>query len=566
MKVKLPDALKGFHFRRLHGFAINNFDAEMLLPALFYVIATDGRGLGKRLTEISPGEYTRKLAQHRRIVGLEGAQRERVLDKWVRTSLISVARTGRSRKGGEQILYLKPLSFLTFKPGFPVQRTRLREVHEFLYRTLKWRASGAGESAVSDMGRRVRQAFNQGVQLKTEQDGSGYDGQYDGRTSLDTEAMLCLHYLDGFDKAYPSLHSVAEGEAPTCEAGGAILADDFLGFIRAYSASVPASVLARYLVCLINFELLIYTLKLATAANELVRARLLPQEMRPLAQADVVPTAALKFYVDCTGVGTSTSSRLAQTAFWRHLEQFERFLEAVLTLKTLDSYSGAAPALHGPRRTKGEYLHALLSLTGNVKVEAACYNRMIDIEAGNDDDAQVKEFIANLREDPSLSDLGRLVQVLVEANRGEVLGNCAKWIRDVGGISRGDGLLSGRTRGQRRNWRYFLSDSLLETLVQLHFAIGAGGPSGGAADTRSTTISDFLQQLDDRYGILIAAPPESSDSAETRIAARENLIALRARLRQMGLFADLSDDFNSQQLRPRYPVEPMTALVRRDAR
>jgi len=325
-------------------------------------------------------------------------------------------------------------------------------------------------------------------------------------------------------------------------------------------------VLARYLVCLVNFELLIYTLKLATATDDLVRTRLLPQEMQPLTHDDVAPAASLRFYVDCTGVGTSTSSRLAQTAFWRHLEEFERFLEAVLTLKTLDSYAGADPAIHGPWRTKGEYLHALLSLIGNVKIEAGCYNRMSDIEAGNEDDEQVKEFIANLREDSSLSDLERLVHVLVEASRGEVLGNCAKWIRDVGGISRGDGLLSGRTRGQRRNWRYFLSDSLLETLVQLHFAMDVGGPSGRAIEGRPTTISDFLQQLEHRYGILIAAPPEYSDSAETRIAARENLGALRTRLRQMGLFADLSDDFNSQQLRPRYPVEPAAEVGRRDAR
>jgi len=51
---------------------------------------------------------------------------------------------------------------------------------------------------------------------------------------------------------------------------------------------------------------------------------------------------------------------------------------------------------------------------------------------------------------------------------------------------------------------------------------------------------------------LIDRPPSQFQGADHVAAARDNLRAMLARLRQMGIFTDLSDDFTVQRLHPPY--------------
>ncbi len=65
-------------------------------------------------------------------------------------------------------------------------------------------------------------------------------------------------------------------------------------------------------------------------------------------------------------------------------------------------------------------------------------------------------------------------------------------------------------------------------------------------------LQDFLRFLEERFGILVDRPPSPFEGAEYVAAARENLRAMLRRLRQMGIFRDLSDDFTVQRLHPPY--------------
>jgi hypothetical protein len=47
-------------------------------------------------------------------------------------------------------------------------------------------------------------------------------------------------------------------------------------------------------------------------------------------------------------------------------------------------------------------------------------------------------------------------------------------------------------------------------------------------------------------------PQQNTASIEANRAARDNLAALQKRLRQMGLFENLSDDFEAQYITPQY--------------
>jgi hypothetical protein len=55
--------------------------------------------------------------------------------------------------------------------------------------------------------------------------------------------------------------------------------------------------------------------------------------------------------------------------------------------------------------------------------------------------------------------------------------------------------------------------------------------------------------LEQRFGVAVDRPPGFAPTAEATAAAKRNLEALKLRLRQMGFFQVLSDDFTAQYLR-----------------
>ena len=69
-----------------------------------------------------------------------------------------------------------------------------------------------------------------------------------------------------------------------------------------------------------------------------------------------------------------------------------------------------------------------------------------------------------------------------------------------------------------------------------------------------TVISDFVEWLKSRYGILIDCNNGAEDGPEGAKALENNYNALKSRLRQLGFYVDLSDASNSQVIRPRFPV------------
>jgi hypothetical protein len=115
-------------------------------------------------------------------------------------------------------------------------------------------------------------------------------------------------------------------------------------------------------------------------------------------------------------------------------------------------------------------------------------------------------------------------------------------------------LLSGTVKS-RSSWRYAPSNDLLAVLVQV--AAARLSQQG----IQSIRLQEFLQFLEQRYGVLIDRPPDMFKGAEYIAAAHDNLRAMQNRLRQMGIFRDLSDDFTIQRLHPPY-LENMAEITK----
>jgi hypothetical protein len=145
------------------------------------------------------------------------------------------------------------------------------------------------------------------------------------------------------------------------------------------------------------------------------------------------------------------------------------------------------------------------------------------------------------------------------------------WFVGVGGLSKPHGVLRGTVRS-RASWRYAPSNDLLAVLVQLAAARAmTDSPAEGERALEAheeghlspIRLQEFLGFMRGRFGIVVGRPPAPFGGADYAAAARENLRAMLGRLRQMGIFRDLSDDFTVQRLEPPYATSPAAGPTRR---
>ena len=344
------------------------------------------------------------------------------------------------------------------------------------------------------------------------------------------------------------------------------LADDLLRFLFAYYDKMPSQAFTYNLLALINFELFNYTLKLVNAVNALVAQ---PEQLPP-AMKDSFVSSPPQLYLDFTGTRTGLSFDMAAACVRRDMEAYQQFHLSNLLLRQLNNYvealsrdprrRTALDARLDPDRSGPDYLQGLLLLQSDpifgpeLAASARTDENRIRQEnsPGNtDDEPEDLSWLDNITSSAD-TDIGRVVALLAEGQIKKAQ-SFVQWYRGAGGLTKPHGVLAG-TPANRHSWRYAPSNDLLAVLVQLAATCLA---SDCRADSQATRLApfrlqEFLDFLARRFGILIDRPPDSFQGADYAAAARENLRAMQSRLRQMGIFRDLSDDFTVQRLNPPY--------------
>lgn len=548
MKIKLPTQLKGIKFDLITPVDMNDFSVEMLLPALFHMVRTRGRRMGKPNDPTLFHEYVGRLLQSDSLQGFESGPARELLCRWLRTSVVRMGRRGRGRQA-EQVLFLYPLSFLTYKAGWPQDAARLRGVHAFVYGALKREVGDA--AAVEQL---FRQAFGLGLVLH---DAIDFNGTYDGKTEVDVETLLCLRFLG-------VLAPAGVGHGMPAEAPAACLAADRTRamarhihlLIQTYGGRVPTGLLTTMLMALINFHLFVYTLRLVREVQWAVSG-----------EGDPPGTEALEIYCDCPGDAESYSDLLARRCVERDLESLERYARSLILLRTLHRYATPIPEYRSMLEKLGDdlaaYLRALVGISKDPRVEGRTDNDWENIQHANNEEGATGEneaalYLAELENTREASAVARTVQVLYEAQQKSALENLTKWFNSVGGLNRPYGVLFGNERGRRRILRYSLSNQLLTTLV--HVAL-ADRPVGRPADRMR--LDDFVCWLLENFGLWVNRPPSFDRSIEATRAAADNFAALKRRLRQAGALQDLSDA--QRALFIRLPVPARSAPTGRGA-
>lgn len=111
-------------------------------------------------------------------------------------------------------------------------------------------------------------------------------------------------------------------------------------------------------------------------------------------------------------------------------------------------------------------------------------------------------------------------------------------------------IIDGRSRKHTR--RGAIGSKLLEVLVQL--LVLEQTPSGEIG-SRPLSIRQLAKEIRDRYGLIIDGTDEprfKDADIKTHLAFKENMNALKNKLRQIGFYTDLSDASSLQKIRPRY--------------
>src|SRR5258708_3891165 len=280
-------------------------------------------------------------------------------------------------------------------------------------------------------------------------------------------------------------------------------------------------------------------------------------------------------YLDFTQDARGRSHEMAKDCVRRDIEAYQQFLYSNLHLRLLDSYV-VSLRRNAQRRMKIDsilegnefgplYLQGLLILRDDpalsVYLDAQARvdeerireeNELLD-DAGNLGDEEELSWLDDIT-NVADTDIERVVNLLVEGQRDSALQHFVRWFSSVGGMKKTHGLLDGSTKS-RTSWRYAPSNDLLAVLVQVAAA------QLSSQGIQSIRLQEFLQFLEKRYGVLIDRPPDMFKGAEYIAAAHDNLRAMQNRLRQMGIFRDLSDDFTIQRLHPPY-LENMAEITK----
>ena len=112
-------------------------------------------------------------------------------------------------------------------------------------------------------------------------------------------------------------------------------------------------------------------------------------------------------------------------------------------------------------------------------------------------------------------------------------------------------MAAGRSRKHPR--KYVIGTKLLETIVQILVL----DIDDGHFVTKSLSIDKLTEEIRKRYGLVINGISEErfiKTDLNTNLAFKENMDALKNKLRQIGFYDDLSDAYILQKVRPRYDI------------
>jgi hypothetical protein len=252
-------------------------------------------------------------------------------------------------------------------------------------------------------------------------------------------------------------------------------------------------------------------------------------------------------FVDLTNGQDIECDRMAKEKVASHHDVMFRYFRSHYKLKKVDEFASTFPGYNGSLEELMKFFQHT-DLDGYFRVKLGEVTSVDDTE---EEDPEIRAIV-----DLGMSPLDTFVEIVTQKTFNTRSRNHKSLLASLCGLGRENGFLMG---GRGRKRKYVFGNELLELLVQL--AVVDYKPKKGVFITRPIVITDFVEWLKSRYGILIDRNNGAEDSPERSKALENNYTALKSRLRQLGFYVDLSDASNSQVIRPRFPDVDILIMV-----
>lgn len=527
MTFAIPKALKSLNSlitETVIPVELNDTDVDRMMTHIMEIVVKQGRRAPSKTDVKAYDDYLDRLQANPALSGFEGDAGRRVLDGWLRASVLHFERAG-LRRSERKMGFLEPLTIASYRSGLPKMTSRNRRADQLAYRSmLRCVAQRGGTNPKAHVNDLFQQTFGTGVDL----------GQfphstpaYDGTTDVDITTLLSLRFLEAFEPNKNPRELQVEAPVPVPWAEDS-LGTDLVDFLTRFGPVMPVGEAFVHLSALLSLRLFQLPLVTGRAVRALFEGNAEPPQGNPA-----------ELYCDFVGRRGSESDELSRACVRRDLQIMATLFADRLLLRSIGQAVELAPELRPPADDGWTQLIGLAEVVDRPQVQMALGLQIQAIAAELEGDDRA--FLDEVRQS-GLSNSEQLTALLVEGLRKRGLENQIKWFWSTGGINKSYGVLAGTLKA-RTTWRYAPTDECLTALLCMAFL----EPNGSVR--RELPVRDVLLRLRRRFGLLISEPPEEFDSADARSGAAENLAAFTRRLQLLGCFEGLSDDFDAQVVR-----------------
>jgi hypothetical protein len=371
-------------------------------------------------------------------------------------------------------------------------------------------------------------------------------------------ATLALALLaEDEDEDTPRSNVAQPVPSPLCRGQAAAYCDD-LRRLLAYRTAMPRSSLIDHVRRLTGFHLGLYLLRVFRIVVQAER-----QSEEPTCAAcarghrprTMNCPHKLELLVDFGEDARSPVARMAEDSWALQEGTLSQYVRSHLTLKKLHEFATylaeKRPADAVPFGTVWE-IAAVEHAVRREVIDMYFDNRLDSIREATPGE-EAKQRLEELEADYRAMGLSpfRIYVAILAYFRERHWVNYHRYLLDsLFAKNTSEGLLRQPLGGKRRR-RAAMGAALLETLTLI--AVVDGQP--GEYFTRPLRVDQLIDRLEARYDILVTRPPKAwSDDLQTARLLAANGDRFKARLRETGLFTDLSDAFLAQLVRPRHSI------------
>lgn len=348
---------------------------------------------------------------------------------------------------------------------------------------------------------------------------------------LDVDSLGLLHIIKNVKPGFLESSSSLNQIQPLLQEQAELFCDDVRRLL-VYKRLIPRNVLIDYLKTITSFHLSIYIQKLIHTLPQMVK------EGNESIRADwnIVVDATDDFESKIARISAEDAETLSNNVYDYIKATFQ--INAALRRLKLD-------------KTNSDNLRKALELLKEKPQDFEIYFETQWDNLYSTLDEEDKDLISDMvKYEDTYFD--RYIELILKARGNyqfryhmQLFDNLCQKNNERGFLAQG--------RGRKHPRRYVLGTRLLETLVQILVLES----DGANFQTRTLSIEELIQNIRDRYGLVINGLSEdrfNDADLNTHLAFKENVEAFKLKLRQIGFYNDLSDAYILQRIRPRYEL------------